>query len=66
MNKALLIVEALYLGYSLVFLFYNATNHSFYAKDTLRIKEMNQTLEENNHTCVMVGIKKIVLTKYIL
>ena len=34
-NKALPIAKAFYLGYSLLFLFDNETNHSIYAKDTL-------------------------------
>lgn len=43
-TKALLIAEALYSGYSLIFLFYNATSHSVYAKDVLRTKDMNKSL----------------------
>lgn len=34
-NKALPITEALYSGYSLLFLFDNTTSHSVYAKDAL-------------------------------
>ena len=41
-NKALAIAEALYLGYSLLFLFDNATSHSVYAKDVLCIMQMNK------------------------
>lgn len=42
-NKALPIAEALYPGYSLLFLFDNATSHSVYAKDALQAKEMNKS-----------------------
>ena len=42
MKKALLIAEALYPGYSLFFLFDNATSHSVYAKDALQVKDMNK------------------------
>ena len=42
MTKALPIAEALYPGYSLLFLFDNATSHSVYAKDALQAKEMNK------------------------
>ena len=38
------IVEALYLGYSLLFLFDNATSHSVYTKDALQIQEMNKSV----------------------
>ena len=41
-NKALPIAEALYPGYSLLFLFDNATSHSVYAKDALQVKDMNK------------------------
>ena len=41
-NKALPIAEALYPGYSLLFLFDNATSHSVYAKDVLQVKDMNK------------------------
>lgn len=41
-NKALPIAEALYPGYSLLFLFNNATSHSVYAKDALQVKDMNK------------------------
>ena len=41
-NKALLIAEALYPGYSLLFLFDNATSHSVYARDVLRTTQMNK------------------------
>lgn len=41
-SKALPIAEALYLGYSLLFLFDNATSHSVYAKDALQVKDMNK------------------------
>ena len=34
-NKALPIAKALYLGYSLLYLFDNATSHSVYARDAL-------------------------------
>ena len=42
MKKALPIAEALYPGYSLLFLFDNATSHSVYAKDALQVKDMNK------------------------
>lgn len=38
-NKALLIAEAFYPGYLLLFLFDNATSHSVYA---LQVKDMNK------------------------
>ena len=41
-NKALLIAEALYPGYSLFYLFNNATSHSVYAKDALQVKNINK------------------------
>ena len=41
-NKALPIVEAFYVGYSLLFLFNNATNHSVYVQDALRIIQINK------------------------
>lgn len=41
-NKALPIAEALFPGYSLLFLFDNATSHSVYAKDALQAKDMNK------------------------
>ena len=43
-NKALLITEALYLGYSLLFFFDNATGHSVYAKYALQVKDMNKSV----------------------
>lgn len=41
-SKALPIAEALYPGYSLLFLFDNATSHSVYAKDALQVNNMNK------------------------
>lgn len=41
-NKALPIAEALYPGYSLLFLFDNATSHLVYAKDALQVHKMNK------------------------
>ena len=41
-EKALPIAEALYPGYSLCFLFDNATSHSVDAKDTIQVKKMNK------------------------
>lgn len=41
-NKALPIAEVLYPGYSLLFLFYNATSHSVYAQNALRTAQMNK------------------------
>lgn len=41
-SKALPIAEALYPGYSLLFLFDNATSHSIYANNALRTKDMNK------------------------
>ena len=45
-EKALPIAEALYPGYSLRFLFDNATSHSVYAKDALQIKDINKRPSE--------------------
>ena len=42
MSKALPIAEALYPGYSLLFLFDNATSHSVYANNALRTGGMNK------------------------
>lgn len=41
-NKVLPIAEALYPGYSILFLFDNATSHSVYAQNVLRIAQMNK------------------------
>lgn len=41
-NKALPIVEALYLGYSLFFLFDNMTNYFVFAQNTLYIIQINK------------------------
>lgn len=41
-KKALSIAEALYQGYSLLFLFDNAISHLLYAKDALQAKDMNK------------------------
>ena len=41
-DKALPIAQALYPGYSLLFLFDNATSHSVYSKDALQVKDMNK------------------------
>ena len=41
-TKALPIAEALYPGYSLLFLFDNVTNHSVYIDNTLYIIRMNK------------------------
>ena len=41
-KKALPVAEALYLRYSLCFLFDNATSHSVYTKDALYVKDMNK------------------------
>lgn len=41
-TKALPIAEALYPGYSLLFLFDNATSHSVYARDALCTQDMNK------------------------
>ena len=41
-NKALSIAEALYPGYSFLFLFDNTTSYSVYAKDILQVKDMNK------------------------
>lgn len=41
-NKALPIAVAFYPGYSLLFLFDNATSHSVYVKDALQVKDMNK------------------------
>lgn len=42
MKKALPIAEALYPGYSLLFLFDNAISHFVYAKDALQVKDINK------------------------
>lgn len=50
MTKALSIVEALYSGYSLLFLFNNATSHSLYSQNALRIANVNKGIgEETTH-----------------
>lgn len=41
-NKALPIAEVLYPGYSLLFLFDNATSHFVFAQDALCTKQMNK------------------------
>ena len=41
-NKALPIAEALYPGYSLLFLFDNVTSYLVYAKNALQVKDMNK------------------------
>lgn len=41
-NKALPIVEALYTGYSLLFLFNNTTSYSVFAQDALHTIQMNK------------------------
>ena len=38
------IAEALYPGYSILFLFDKATSHLVYAKDTLQVQEMNKSI----------------------
>lgn len=43
MSKALPIVKALYPGYSLLFLFDNATSYSVYANNALYIGELNKS-----------------------
>lgn len=44
-NKTLPIIEALDPGYSLLFLFNNATNYSLYVKNVLQIKDINKRCE---------------------
>ena len=41
-NKALPMVQALYLGYLFLFLFDNATSYFLYSKDVLQMKDMNK------------------------
>ena len=41
-NKALPIVEGLYPGYKLLFMFDNAIGHSIYAKHALQVVQMNK------------------------
>lgn len=41
-NKALPIAQALYPGYSLLFIFDNATSHSVYSRDAVHVKDMNK------------------------
>ena len=43
-NKALPIAEVLYPGYSLLFLFNNATSHFVYAQNALRTAQMNKRI----------------------
>ena len=43
-NKALPIAEALYPGYSFLFLFDNATSHSVYVQNALRTAQMNKRI----------------------
>ena len=59
MNKALPIAEALYPGYSLLFLFDNATNHSVYADNALRIGNMNKRLGGKQPGYKINGLKKM-------
>ena len=40
--KALPIAKALYLGYKLLFMFDNTTNHTIYTKDVLQVAHMNK------------------------
>lgn len=42
-DKALPIAQAFYPGYSLFFLFDNATNHSIYGSDALQVKNMGKS-----------------------
>lgn len=42
-SKTLLIVEVLYLGYKLLFMFNNTTSHAIYAKDVLQVMHMNKS-----------------------
>ena len=44
-KKALPIAETLYLDYSVLFLFDNATSHSVYAKNALQARDMNKGSE---------------------
>lgn len=45
-RKTLLIVDTLYPGYSLCFLFNNAISHSVYTKDPLQVKDINKRVDE--------------------
>lgn len=45
-SKILSIVEALYLGYKLLFLFDNTTNHTIYTKNLLKVAYMNNGQED--------------------
>lgn len=54
-TKDLPTAQALYPGYSLLFIFDNATSHAVYAKDALRAKNMNKSPEPNNQYCAIVG-----------
>ena len=45
-DKAVPIIQALYHGYSLLFLFNNATNHSVYFKNVFQVKDMNKGLRK--------------------
>lgn len=44
-DKALLIAQAFYPRYSLLFLFDNATSHFVYSKDALQVKDINKDLK---------------------
>ena len=45
-NKALSLVEALYPGYSFLFLFDNATSHSVYAQDAFHMVQINKSSKD--------------------
>lgn len=43
-GKVLAITEALYLGYSLLFLFNNTTSHLIYTNNTLQVQKLNKSI----------------------
>jgi hypothetical protein len=62
-SKALPIAEALYPGYSFLFLFDNATNHSSYADDALIASKMNKTdggQQPFLRSCEMAGFGTVI------
>lgn len=56
-NKALPIAQALYPGYSLLFLFDNATSHSVYGQDALQVNNMGKG-PGGKQAFLMDGLKK--------
>ena len=59
-NKVLPIAEALYPGYSPLFLLDNATSHSFYVEDALRTQNISKGIGGIEHDYIIDGIMKTV------